>query len=265
MTDSRQPVVISGVTRGLGQALARRFAALGHPVAGCGRGADTLGEPASERGDGHRFERADVTDAEWVDARAERVHCEPGVPGPVVADAGAITAQAPGVGGAARGLRHGDPRERGRRVREDVSAAHRGRRHARHRLVGLGAQPPGAARRVHREQAPGGGPGTAMLATCLPDEHHTCPSADEWAKTAVGHLLHRLPAQSDATELTVNRGTHMKNTRVVVTGAARDFGRTLAVRFAALGAEVYLSARSLEAAQATRDEIVALGYDKVHA
>lgn len=57
----------------------------------------------------------------------------------------------------------------------------------------------------------------------------------------------------------------MKNTRVVITGAARDFGRTLAIRFAALGAEVYLSARSLEAAQATRDEIVALGHDKVHA
>ncbi|MEW2078041.1 SDR family oxidoreductase [Streptomyces sp. NPDC012403] len=57
----------------------------------------------------------------------------------------------------------------------------------------------------------------------------------------------------------------MNNTRVVVTGAARDFGRTLAIRFAELGAEVYLSARSLEAAQATRDEIVALGHDKVHA
>ncbi|MFD4658709.1 SDR family oxidoreductase [Kitasatospora sp. NPDC058444] len=57
----------------------------------------------------------------------------------------------------------------------------------------------------------------------------------------------------------------MNNTRVVVTGAARDFGRTLAIRFAQLGAEVYLSARSLEAAQATRDEILALGHDKVHA
>ncbi|MFG2906703.1 SDR family oxidoreductase [Kitasatospora sp. NPDC048286] len=57
----------------------------------------------------------------------------------------------------------------------------------------------------------------------------------------------------------------LDNTRVVVTGAARDFGRTLAIRFAQLGAEVYLSARSLKAAQATRDEILALGHDKVHA
>lgn len=57
----------------------------------------------------------------------------------------------------------------------------------------------------------------------------------------------------------------MKNTRVVVTGAARDFGRTLAIRLAALGAEVFLSARSLKAAEATRDEILALGHTKVHA
>ncbi|CAM3625814.1 SDR family oxidoreductase [Nocardiopsis rhodophaea] len=57
----------------------------------------------------------------------------------------------------------------------------------------------------------------------------------------------------------------MQNTRVVVTGAARDFGRTLAIRFAELGAEVFLSARSLTAAEATRDEIRALGRDHVHA
>ncbi|WP_329379741.1 SDR family oxidoreductase [Streptomyces sp. NBC_01351] len=57
----------------------------------------------------------------------------------------------------------------------------------------------------------------------------------------------------------------MKNTSVVVTGAARDFGRTLAIRLAALGAEVFLSARNLKAAEATRDEILALGHTKVHA
>ncbi|ASU82289.1 SDR family oxidoreductase [Nocardiopsis gilva YIM 90087] len=57
----------------------------------------------------------------------------------------------------------------------------------------------------------------------------------------------------------------MQNTRVVVTGAARDFGRTLAIRFAELGAEVFLSDRSLTAAEATRDEIRALGHGRVHA
>jgi hypothetical protein len=54
---------------------------------------------------------------------------------------------------------------------------------------------------------PGGGVDTVMPATCLPDEHHTHPTADEWAGNAVDCPLHRLPTQSDATGLTVNRGT----------------------------------------------------------
>ncbi|MFH8553266.1 SDR family oxidoreductase [Streptomyces celluloflavus] len=57
----------------------------------------------------------------------------------------------------------------------------------------------------------------------------------------------------------------IENRRVVITGAARDFGRTLAIAFARLGAEVYLSARSLAGAERTRDEIRALGHDRVHA
>lgn len=53
--------------------------------------------------------------------------------------------------------------------------------------------------------------------------------------------------------------------RIVVTGASRDFGRSLAIHFARLGAEVFLSARSLDAARRTRDEIAALGFARVHA
>lgn len=43
--------------------------------------------------------------------------------------------------------------------------------------------------------------------------------------------------------------------RVVVTGAGRDFGRTLALLFAAEGADVIVSARTQEAAQATVDAV----------
>ncbi|MEU3092247.1 SDR family oxidoreductase [Streptomyces massasporeus] len=53
--------------------------------------------------------------------------------------------------------------------------------------------------------------------------------------------------------------------RVVVTGASRDFGRTLAIRFAQEGAEVFLSARTLAGAQKVQDEIRALGHASVHA
>lgn len=55
------------------------------------------------------------------------------------------------------------------------------------------------------------------------------------------------------------------NHRVVITAAGRDFGRTLAIRFAALGAEVFLSARSLAAAEQVRDEIRRRGHQRVHA
>ncbi|MFJ3910768.1 NAD(P)-dependent dehydrogenase (short-subunit alcohol dehydrogenase family) [Streptomyces sp. 2132.2] len=55
--------------------------------------------------------------------------------------------------------------------------------------------------------------------------------------------------------------------RVVITAAGRDFGRTLALRFAARGAEVHLSARTLQAAERVREEVLAQGHDagRVHA
>ncbi|UQW99762.1 SDR family oxidoreductase [Streptomyces sp. RerS4] len=55
--------------------------------------------------------------------------------------------------------------------------------------------------------------------------------------------------------------------RVVITAAGRDFGRTLALGFAARGDEVYLSARTREAAERVRAEIIAQGHDadRVHA
>src|SRR5690606_20927985 len=43
--------------------------------------------------------------------------------------------------------------------------------------------------------------------------------------------------------------------RVVVTGAGRDFGRSLAISLAELGAEVFLAARSLDAVERVREEI----------
>ncbi|MGW0296777.1 SDR family oxidoreductase [Streptomyces anthocyanicus] len=55
------------------------------------------------------------------------------------------------------------------------------------------------------------------------------------------------------------------NHRVVITAAGRDFGRTLAIRLADLGAEVFLSARRLAAAQRVRDEIRDRGHQRVHA
>ncbi|MGW5254384.1 SDR family oxidoreductase [Streptomyces sp. NPDC004012] len=52
---------------------------------------------------------------------------------------------------------------------------------------------------------------------------------------------------------------------VVITGASRDFGRTLAIRFAQRGADVFMSARSLKAARRVAGEIRDHGHEHVHA
>lgn len=55
------------------------------------------------------------------------------------------------------------------------------------------------------------------------------------------------------------------NLRVVVTGASRYFGRALAIGFAHLGAEVYVSARTAEAAERTRAEVMGTARERIHA
>jgi NAD(P)-dependent dehydrogenase (short-subunit alcohol dehydrogenase family) len=79
MTRDRHRVVITGVTRGLGRALALGFARRGHRVAGCGRdpaGIENLEEHLSGH---HSFQILDVTSAE-VDAWAHEVVAKLGPP-----------------------------------------------------------------------------------------------------------------------------------------------------------------------------------------
>lgn len=60
MTGSRT-VLITGVTRGLGAAMARGFAKLGHTVIGCGRSAEGIALIRKELGSHHRFNVIDVS------------------------------------------------------------------------------------------------------------------------------------------------------------------------------------------------------------
>jgi len=53
--------------------------------------------------------------------------------------------------------------------------------------------------------------------------------------------------------------------RVVITGAGRDLGRALAIRFVETGSEVFLSSRDGEGAQQVCTEIRSLGFGHVHA
>jgi|GEM_PF-223797 len=52
--------------------------------------------------------------------------------------------------------------------------------------------------------------------------------------------------------MTVEKSLPFAGKKILITGAGRDFGRTLAINFARLGADLLLSARNIENARATK-------------
>lgn len=73
-------VVITGVSRGLGRAMARKFAALGHVVIGCGRSKQPIASLQKELGSPHRFAVVDVTRDAQVAQWAKQVIAALGSP-----------------------------------------------------------------------------------------------------------------------------------------------------------------------------------------
>ena len=66
-------VAITGVTRGLGRAMAKEFARLGHTVVGCGRSEKEIARLRREHGKPHDFAVVDVASDEQVKAWADAV------------------------------------------------------------------------------------------------------------------------------------------------------------------------------------------------
>lgn len=88
-------VLITGVTRGLGRAMAEEFARLGHIVIGCGRSAKAIVELASSLGAPHRFDVVDVTDDGQVHAWATEEISSHGAPDLLVNNAALVNRNAP--------------------------------------------------------------------------------------------------------------------------------------------------------------------------
>ncbi|MFB7505315.1 SDR family oxidoreductase [Streptomyces broussonetiae] len=225
------PVVVSGVSRGLGAALARRFAELGHPVAGCGRDRAALDLLRADLGAGHLITVADVTDADAVQTWAEQTVRQLGAPALVVANAGYISPQTPvwetspadfrttvdvnvvGVYTLARAFL---PRIAAGGTFVAVSSGWG--RNPRGRLAAYTASKfavEGFTKAIAQEAEellpgvtavavdPGGGVDTDMLATCLPDEHTEYPGPQEWARVAADYLLNDVPKEPNGASLTV--------------------------------------------------------------
>ena len=208
-------VVITGVTRGLGRAMAIEFARLGHTVAGCGRSRKELDQLAKMLGAPHRIASVDVASDQHVANWAKEMLAELGPPDLLLNNAALINRNAPlwrvsaeefsavidvNIKGVTNVIRHFAPAmiERGSGVIVNFSsgwgrstdaevAPYCATKWAIEGLTQALAQelPPGMA-------AVPLNPGvidTDMLRSCFGGSASSYPSPEQWAKRAVPFLL----------------------------------------------------------------------------
>jgi NAD(P)-dependent dehydrogenase (short-subunit alcohol dehydrogenase family) len=221
-TISPRRIVLTGATRGLGRAMAERFAALGHTVFGCGRSAAEVAALKQALGSPHEFAVVDVTRADQVDAWAADLLRRHGAPDLLLNNAGVINRNArlwevppaefdrlidvnvKGVANVLRAFLPAMARE-GRGVVVNFSSGW-GRSTSpevapycasKYAVEGL--------TQALAQELPGGmaavplNPGiidTEMLRSCFGDSAGDYPSPEEWAKRAVPFLLRLGPGDN---------------------------------------------------------------------
>jgi NAD(P)-dependent dehydrogenase (short-subunit alcohol dehydrogenase family) len=208
-------IVITGVTRGLGRALAEWYIAHGHTVAGCGRSGPAIFDFRFTHPEPNSFDAVDVTQPVKVALWSERVLGALGAPDILINNAGAINTPAPlwkvapeeigkvvsvNIIGVITVIRAFAPAmiERGSGVIVNLSSGWG-------RSVAPDVAPYCATKwaiegltKALAEELPQGmaavplNPGvvdTDMLRTCFSDSASSYPKADEWAKTAAPFIL----------------------------------------------------------------------------
>jgi NAD(P)-dependent dehydrogenase (short-subunit alcohol dehydrogenase family) len=88
-------IVLTGATRGLGLAMARKFIELGHRVLGCGRSRDGVEMLRRSFGPPHDFAAVDVSQEQQVERWAARMLSAHGAPDLLINNAALINQNAP--------------------------------------------------------------------------------------------------------------------------------------------------------------------------
>jgi NAD(P)-dependent dehydrogenase (short-subunit alcohol dehydrogenase family) len=221
-------VVITGVSRGLGRAMAAEFIRLGHVVVGCGRSATVSQVLQAAYGAPHRFDAVDVTDDGRVGEWAASVIETHGAPDLLINNAAVISRNAPlwqvsaeafdavidtNIKGVANVIRHFVPAmiEVGIGVTVNLSS---GWGRATDAEVAPYCATKWAIEGMTRslaQELPKGmaavplNPGiidTDMLRASFGDEAGQYPSAEEWATGAVAYIL-AIGAKDNGKPLTV--------------------------------------------------------------
>jgi NAD(P)-dependent dehydrogenase (short-subunit alcohol dehydrogenase family) len=94
MPANQKLVLITGVSRGLGRALAEEFIRLGHTMLGCGRSPDEIAQLQKQFGSPHDFAVVDVAHDGQVATWAKRILKSHGAPDLVLNNAGLINRNA---------------------------------------------------------------------------------------------------------------------------------------------------------------------------
>ncbi len=221
-------VLITGVSRGLGRAMAEEFIRLSHAVLGCGRSADDIARLQKQFGPTHDFAVVDVAGDGQVAAWAKRILKSHGAPDLLLNNAGLINRNAPlweisarefsgvvdvNLKGTANVIRHFVPAMVKRKSGVIVNFSSGWGRSTAAEVAPYCATKwaiEGLTQALAQELPPGMAavplnPGiinTQMLQSCFGGSALGYPTAEEWAKIAVPFLL-KLGASDNGRPLTV--------------------------------------------------------------
>jgi NAD(P)-dependent dehydrogenase (short-subunit alcohol dehydrogenase family) len=215
-------ILITGVTRGLGRALADWYIKKGHTIIGCGRSGTEIFELRFAHTEPHSFEAIDITEAVKVEIWAERILGTHGAPDIIINNAALMNVPAPlwkipaqefsrlidvNIKGVANIIRAFVPAmvQANKGVIVNISSGWG-------RSVSSGVAPYCASKfaiegltKALAEELPDGmaaiplNPGiinTDMLRKCWSDEASNYPSPETWAETAAPYILSLGPKEN---------------------------------------------------------------------